>query len=674
MKNKRKSLFIIIYTCLIILLPIGIVGSYNTAKTALVSLQTSDDYYINRNIIDLAYAAAIISDPDYQPIIYTENADEEYIEQTNKFIRSWAQDEYNKYSSDPNLNFTITYNKVLKNNNRADNNIYEETITIKNDQTINSKNIVQHYGYPIFIKNAIYYNGSDSTDYIDSIVPPNNMKLSFQIHQDLVPDGIVFYTINEEVHYLIIAVGYILILTIILGIFIFTYPTVYIEDSLHFKNIKKWKFEILCVLYFTVFLAVGVASMFAIMLTFNYDISTFIPTLSTNQGYAITISLNILMWIIIAIIIASTLFNIKYIFYKGFIKYFKEDTILGNIIIWSKDKLNEITSFDLHDNLHKTILISVAILGAILYLITFMFPFTFFILIFVLIALALWLKRKADTIQTNYFELLNATKQLSQGNLDIEINNDLGVFNSLKDEFNNLKIGFKKAVDEETKSQNMKTELISNVSHDLKTPITCIKNYVYLLEEDNLDEETRKDYIQNLKQYTNRLTVLIEDLFEVSKVNSGNITLNPQDLDIVALLEQCIVETEDQLKEKNLTIIKHTPLDSVTLNLDSDKTYRILENLLSNIAKYSLENSRVYIDLIDTEDSVDIIFKNISQEEMNFSKDEIVERFVRGDKSRHESGSGLGLAIAKSFTEAQNGTFDINIDGDLFKVILTFKK
>lgn len=674
MKNKGKSLFIIIYTCLIILLPIGIVGSYNSAKAALVSLQTSDGYFINRNIIDLAYAAAVISDPDYQPIIYTNDAPEEYVNQTNKYIRAWAQDEYNRFLSDPNLNFTITYNKVLKNNNSANDYIYEETIIIKNNQTINSKNIVEHYGYPDFIRNAIYYEGSNSNDYIDSIVPPNNMKLSFQIHQDLVPDGTVFYMLTEEGHYLVVAVGYITVLAIILAIFIFAYPTSYSEESLHFKAIKKWKFEILAVLYFLASLAIGVVSMFAIMLSFNYDISSFIPTLTTNQGYAVTISLNILMWIIISTIICSMLFNIKYIFYKGFIKYFKEDTILGNIIIWSKHKLNQITSFDLHDNLHKTILISVAILGVALYLITFMFPFTFFLLIFVLVGLALWLKRKADAIQANYFELLNATKQLSQGNLDIEINNDLGVFNSLKDEFNNLKVGFKKAVDEETKSQNMKTELISNVSHDLKTPITCIKNYVYLLEEENLDEETRQDYIKNLKQYTNRLTVLIEDLFEVSKVNSGNITLNPQELDIVALLDQCIVESEDQLKEKNLSVIKHTPLDSVTLNLDSDKTYRILENLLSNIGKYSLENSRVYIDLIDTEDSVDIIFKNISQEEMNFSKDEIVERFVRGDKSRHESGSGLGLAIAKSFTEAQNGTFDINIDGDLFKVILTFKK
>ena len=248
------------------------------------------------------------------------------------------------------------------------------------------------------------------------------------------------------------------------------------------------------------------------------------------------------------------------------------------------------------------------------------------------------------------------------------------LLNSLKDEFNNIKVGFKKAVEEETKSQNMKNELISNVSHDLKTPLTCIKNYIVLLQDDTLSSNTRQEYINSLNQYVNRLTSLIEDLFEVSKANSGNIKLNLINLNIVALLEQTFTENKEVLESKNLTTIKNYANNEIKLNLDGDKTYRIFENLFTNISKYAMANSRVYLEIKETDDEVIIEFKNISATQMNFSAEEIVERFVRGDKSRHEAGSGLGLAIAKSFTEIQNGKFEIEIDGDLFKVIITFKK
>ena len=231
-----------------------------------------------------------------------------------------------------------------------------------------------------------------------------------------------------------------------------------------------------------------------------------------------------------------------------------------------------------------------------------------------------------------------------------------------------------KAVQEETKSQNMKTELISHVSHDLKTPLTCIKNYIVLLEDDTLTNEQRQEYLNNVKQYANRLNTLIEDLFEVSKVNSGNIQLEMIDLNIVALIEQSKAEYAELLAESDLTIIASYENPEITVHLDGNKTYRIFENLFTNIGKYAMKHSRVYIDVKEDEENVYIEFKNISAVQMNFTSDEIVERFVRGDKSRHESGSGLGLAIVQSFTEVQGGTLKIDIDGDLFKTILTFKK
>ncbi len=285
-----------------------------------------------------------------------------------------------------------------------------------------------------------------------------------------------------------------------------------------------------------------------------------------------------------------------------------------------------------------------------------------------------WVKDKVLKVQDDYDKLLTATKELSKGNFDVEIDGDLGIFNALNDEFKNIRIGFETAVKEETKSQNMKNELVSNVSHDLKTPLTCIKNYIVLLQDDNLPIETRHEYLDNLNQYSNRLTNLIEDLFEVSKVNSGNIKLNLMELNIVALIEQAHAECSEILDAHQLTVITNYPHNDIILKLDGDKTYRIFENLFTNISKYALFNSRVYVDLTEETEDITIIFKNISQEQMNFSPQEITERFVRGDKSRHESGSGLGLAIAKSFVEAQGGTFNIAIDGDLFKAIITFKK
>lgn len=285
-----------------------------------------------------------------------------------------------------------------------------------------------------------------------------------------------------------------------------------------------------------------------------------------------------------------------------------------------------------------------------------------------------WIKDKVIKVQDDYQQLLTATQELGKGNFGAEIERDLGIFNSLKIEFNNIKTGFEKAVDEEIKSQNMKNELIGNVSHDLKTPLTCIKNYIVLLQDDSLNNETRQEYLNSLNQYANRLTTLIEDLFEVSKVNSGNIQLNLMNLNIIALLEQTYTESEETLKSKNLTVIKKYAQNDIQLALDGDKTYRIFENLFTNIAKYAMVNSRVYLEVKDYSDQVVIEFKNISETQMNFTADEIVERFVRGDKSRHETGSGLGLAIAKSFTEVQGGSFKIDIDGDLFKAIIYFNK
>lgn len=256
----------------------------------------------------------------------------------------------------------------------------------------------------------------------------------------------------------------------------------------------------------------------------------------------------------------------------------------------------------------------------------------------------------------------------------MEINEDLGLFNPFKEQIEKIQNGFKKAVDEEVKSQRMKTELISNVSHDLKTPLTSIITYTDLLKNENITEEERKSYIDTIDKKSQRLKFLIEDLFEVSKATSGDTKLNLVNIDIVELMRQTQIELDDKIRNSNLNLRNNFPENKVVLELDSQKTFRIFENLLINVIKYAMEGSRVYIDIIDGEEAAKITIKNISAEEISFNAFDIVERFERGDKSRNTEGSGLGLAIAKSFVEVQGGTFNIEIDGDLFKVIITFEK
>ena len=243
----------------------------------------------------------------------------------------------------------------------------------------------------------------------------------------------------------------------------------------------------------------------------------------------------------------------------------------------------------------------------------------------------------------------------------------------MKAELTKIRTGFKKAVDEEVKSQRMKTELITNVSHDLKTPLTAITTYVELLKKDDITEEERKNYVETLERKALRLKVLIEDLFEVSKASSNNITLNLMEVDLVKLMKQVAVEHAEKYEAANITLCWNVPEEKVELMLDSQKTYRIFENLFVNIQKYAMNGSRVYIDITIDEQQVVVVMKNMSAAPLNVAPEELTERFVRGDASRNTEGSGLGLAIAKSFIEAQNGTFEVVVDGDLFKTVIGWK-
>ena len=279
------------------------------------------------------------------------------------------------------------------------------------------------------------------------------------------------------------------------------------------------------------------------------------------------------------------------------------------------------------------------------------------------------IKDKVNKIET----IRNGIDKIKNGNIEhkIEIKKDL-LFDDIVKDINEIGKTINIAVEERLKSERMKNELITNVSHDLKTPLTAIINYISLMKKEDIQPKHLKDYVQVLDKRSQRLKILIEDLFEASKIGSNNIELNLEENDINQLLTQTLVEMEDYINESKLDFIVNTPDKEVYILADGKKTFRVFENIISNILKYSLEKTRVYIDLVESDKKVHISFKNISKYQLNFDPDEITERFTRGDLSRNTEGSGLGLAIAKGLVQAQGGELKVDIIGDLFIVNIDF--
>ena len=233
---------------------------------------------------------------------------------------------------------------------------------------------------------------------------------------------------------------------------------------------------------------------------------------------------------------------------------------------------------------------------------------------------------------------------------------------------NVLKHGVKVSQEKQAKSERLKTELITNVSHDLRTPLTSIITYAELLKSPDITEDERKTYIEVIDRKSKRLKVLIDDLFEASKMASGAVELIKEKVDLVQLLQQTLAENDERITESKLTFRVYTLEQPIYAIVDGQKLWRVFDNLIGNILKYSLENTRGYIAIMKENGKAVITFKNITKYELSENIDELFERFKRGDTSRHTEGSGLGLAIAKSIVDLHGGSMDIDVDGDLFKV------
>lgn len=524
------------------------------------------------------------------------------------------------------------------------------------------------------------FTAYEEYEYTGEIIEPLNptdMTIIFAVPQKIVEQDSLLYHINyySLSSYFKYSVPFIFLASAICTAFILITPIKLIKDTRFIKILSNIKFEILAPIWsvIMVFMMELYPSLIRNTVEHKWSIVYKEFGIESAENF-LTPCLNITFWFIFFALIMFLIYMIKYLFDKGIKRYFLENTCLGWLLKKSKYILNKVTDFDLNDDMNRVILKIVLLNFAIITGISFFFVFGIFPALLYSVIIFVILKNKFTDIQNDYEVLLNATRQLSNGNFDETIDQDVGIFNPLKEEFSHIKEGFEKAVNEEVKSQKMKTELISNVSHDLKTPLTSIITYIDLLKSNELSDEDKQNYIQVIDRNSLRLKNLIEDLFEVSKANSGDVKLDFIDVDIVSLIKQAQLECTDKFEEKGLDLRTTFSHEKIICHLDSSKTYRIFENLFINISKYALANTRVYIDIIENEHDVTITFKNISESEMKFNENEIIERFVQGDKSRNASGSGLGLAIVKSFTELQKGQFFVEIDGDLFKSIIIFKK
>lgn len=506
---------------------------------------------------------------------------------------------------------------------------------------------------------------------------PQNLKAEFAIPQNLTENNdIIWYNTGNLVHgemsgrFLAVTCC---MMVFFIGLYILFYPVSVEQEVNPFAFMRKIKAEIKWAFLGTVLCLAYIGMAFLGVYTMTGELQTALQMLGIPYAELVPVVLQFIGMMLTGLFTAMGIFEIKYMLTSGFCRYWKEDSLIGSICRSIKRHIGRLSEVDLSDRLDSTLGKFVLIQTVVTGLIACLWSFGIVLAVIYGVILFFYIRKKLKKVQADYQVLLKEAHQLADGRFDEELTQDVGIFNALGEELKNVRTGFEKAVCEEMKSQNMKTELISNVSHDLKTPLTGIKNYAELLGQDNVSGQDKQVYLENLQHYIDRLNSLIEDLFEVSKVNSGNIELNPVELNVVALIQQAQAETEDLLKQKNLTVILDAPENGIVQALDGDKTYRIFENLFTNIAKYALPGTRVYVSATAQPDYTEIAFKNISEAQMNFTPEEIVERFVRGDKSRHESGSGIGLAIVKSFTEVQNGTFSIEIDGDLFKAVVRFK-
>ena len=694
--KKNKIIFSILTILIIFISSASVYHCYDVVETSNGKSINFTSNKILYDILDNVYAISFQLDnvgkkegiPKY--LTANEDASDEFYRNNILYNREIMSEKKNiKYYAEKNDNKLGNTNDDIKNiqNNKDLKNKYQWYLKISFNEngefTYDTMGcpVAPNQNYELVWNNfkQTYFQYLDNYDKNAVLHNPTNTTIYFAVPNKINANSIDTIAYYNEAHLKSTKVENIvpfaLIAIVIVCLYILLYPYKTVKEIGIFKYPARIKLEPLLIGIVFAFAGISVVIYGLIIDTLNDYYLTKLITIGFNKSSELILGMmNILSWAGLLYLSMFCIFYLKSIFKEGIVDFVKKNTACVWLFQNIKKLIYKVSSFNINDDTNKIILKIVLVNCLIISIICCFFTFGIFFALIYSAILFVILRNKFNEFKHNYDILLSAVKRLSNGDFDVEINQDIGMFNLLGTEFTNIKNGFEKAVNEEVKSQKMKTELISNVSHDLKTPLTSIITYVDLLKNENLNQNKRYEYIETLDRNSLRLKNLIDDLFEVSKVNSGNVKLNFVDVDLVALIQQAKFELTDKFNEKNLIFKTNFSEEKIILSLDSSKTYRIFENLLINISKYALENTRVYIDIINHRDDVEIIFKNISANEIKVSEDELVERFTQGDTSRNTSRSGLGLAIAKSFTELQKGIFKINVDGDLFKAIVIFKK
>lgn len=699
MEKKKKRVFVLGLVALLSVISIGMILLCRNIQSENQGTQTVDVSAVSREMLLFMLDQTRVVNKDYsvlslgEDVPYSIRSELEYVME-EELLTARAD-----FINSPNFAYRITNTATGEKTEGGDTSLFVKdhqmysTFTYDADGNVTSTGdyVSTDFTYMSayqLLKNSISISTSNAREtyeiYGKSIPKsqiqlrvPQNLKAEFAIPQNLTENNdIIWYNTGNLVHgemsgrFLAVTCC---MMVFFIGLYILFYPVSVEQEVNPFAFMRKIKAEIKWAFLGTVLCLAYIGMAFLDVYTMTGELQTALQMLGIPYAELVPVVLQFIGMMLTGLFTAMGIFEIKYMLTSGFCRYWKEDSLIGSICGNVKRRFEKLSEVDLSDKTDTVLLKYVLIQMVIVGVIACFWSFGIVLSVLYSVLLFFYIRKKLKKVQKDYQVLLKEAHQLADGRFDEELTQDVGIFNALGDELKNVRTGFEKAVSEEIKSQNMKTELISNVSHDLKTPLTGIKNYAELLGQDNVSGQDKQVYLENLQHYIDRLNNLIEDLFEVSKVNSGNIELNPVELNVVALIQQAQAETEDLLKQKNLTVILDAPENGIVQALDGDKTYRIFENLFTNIAKYTLPGTRVYVSATAQPEYTEIVFKNISEAQMNFTPEEIVERFVRGDKSRHESGSGIGLAIVKSFTEVQNGTFSIEIDGDLFKAVVRFK-
>ena len=697
---NKKNIFSILLSSLLIITSLLTVSNYYKIEENKYDIESLKNY-INYDQIIYLYSLIDDYDDNYELITinFNDSVDEKQQEEVYQYLKERIN-EISYISEDENISYWIKrkngYGTIYSHGNTKN---FEENYLLYSHVTIANNNIQcsgdfceeykrltirefvdNFYLSTSFIgsKEAITIFANEI--YLDDITIniPNGYEIYFKINEEIKPNGPVYAcltTFEPFILYFVVAVSLSCLCILLFMLFV---PTKLLEEIQPYKTIKHWLLEINILIFGLSIFALGFGLIFILKYTIDGTITYWLNQISLYLYDWFILFINFIIWLIFFGLCSIIPFLLKYMFTMGIFKYFKEHTLIGIGYIKFKSIINDLMNVNVKSSLILQLVSVLLVNGIIVFTLQLLCnnqvsEYVLFMIIIYTLLLFIPSVLFIDKTYKQYQVLLNKTKLLSEGKFDLQIDENVGIFNEYKNELLHVKDGFEKAVQEEIKATNLRSELITNVSHDLKTPITCIKNYVTLLENEN-DENKRIEYVHNIHSYTNRLASLVEDLFEVSKVSSGNISLELVELDLVDLVKQVFTENEDILLKNELQVISKFDSDHIIVSLDSNKTYRIFENLIVNISKYALPHSRVYVEVKDNNNEAIVEFKNISKDQMTFSPETITERFVRGDSSRHENGSGLGLAIVKSYSELQNIDFKIVIDGDLFKTILTFKK